>query len=162
MRLPLVVLAVCAAVAGALGPSLDRFVGPVFASTHLATPSGSTSAVLIAIDGVVAVAGLAIAWWLWRGRAERPALTPQFLARVWYWDDAYDAVLGRPAQAVARASADVVDPLMIDGAVVGVATATRRAARQLRGLQNGYVRSYALLFAIGTALLLGYLLARTF
>ena len=162
MRLPLVVLAVCAAVAGALGPSLDRFVGPVFASTHLATPSGSTRAVLIAIDGVVAVAGLAIAWWLWRGRAERPALTPQFLARVWYWDDAYDAVLGRPAQAVARASADVVDPLMIDGAVVGVATATRRAARQLRGLQNGYVRSYALLFAIGTALLLGYLLARTF
>jgi NADH-quinone oxidoreductase subunit L len=162
MRLPLVVLAVCAAIAGGLGPSLDRFVGPVFASTHVGSPSGTTSAVLIAIDGVVAVAGVAVAWWLWRGRSERPAFTPQFLTRVWYWDDAYDAVLGRPAQALARASADVIDPLVIDGAVVGVAAATRRTARQLRGLQSGYVRSYALLFTIGAALLLAYLLARTF
>ena len=162
MRLPLVVLAVCAALAGAFGPALDRFVSPVFASTHVAALSGTTSAVLITIDAVVAVAGLAIAWWLWRGRVERPALTPQFLARAWYWDDAYDAVLGRPAQALAKASAEVVDPLVIDGAVVGVAAAARRTARQLRGLQNGYVRSYALMFAIGTALLLAYLLARTF
>jgi NADH-quinone oxidoreductase subunit L len=162
MRLPLVVLAACAALAGILGPALDRFLSPVFASTHLAPLSSASSDSLIAIDGVVAVVGLAIAWWLWRGRVQRPALTPQFLARAWYWDDAYDAVLGRPAERVARASAEVVDPLVIDGAVLGVATLARRAARQLRGLQNGYVRSYALLFAIGTALLLAYLLARTF
>jgi NADH-quinone oxidoreductase subunit L len=162
IRLPLVVLAVCAALAGALGPSLDRFISPVFASTHAAAVSGTTGAVLATIDGIVALAGLAIAWVLWRGRAERPALTPQFLARVWYWDDAYDAVLGRPAQALAKSSAEVVEPLVLDGAVLGVAAGARRTARQLRGLQNGYVRSYALLFAIGTALLVAYLLARTF
>ena len=162
MRLPLVVLAVCAAVAGALGPALDRFLSPVFASTHLAPLSSASDDTLIAIDGVVAVAGLAIAWWLWRGRVERPALTPRFLANVWYWDDAYDAVLGRPAARAARASAEMVDPLVIDGAVLGVAAVARRGARQLRGLQNGYVRSYALLFAVGTALLVAYLLARTF
>jgi NADH-quinone oxidoreductase subunit L len=162
MRLPLVVLAVFAAIAGIFGPALDRFLAPVFASTHLAPISGATGAVLITIDGVVALAGLATAWLLWRGRVERPELTPQFLARSWYWDDAYDAVLGRPGQALAKASAEVVDPLVIDGAVVGIAAATRSAARQLRGLQNGYVRSYALLFTLGTALLLAYLLARTF
>jgi NADH-quinone oxidoreductase subunit L len=162
MRLPLVVLAVFAALAGVFGPALDRFLNPVFASTHLGPLSGTSSAALITVDGVVAVAGLAIAWWLWRGRAERPALTPQFLARVWYWDDAYDAVIGRPGQALARTSAEVIDPVVIDGAVLGVAAAARRVARQLRGLQNGYLRSYALLFAVGTALLVAYLLARTF
>jgi NADH-quinone oxidoreductase subunit L len=162
MRLPLVVLAAFAALAGVFGPALDRFLNPVFASTHLAPLSGASSAALVTVDGVVAVAGVAIAWWLWRGRAERPALTPQFLARVWYWDDAYDAVIGRPGQALARTSAEVIDPVVIDGAVLGVAALARRVARQLRGLQNGYLRSYALLFAVGTALLVAYLLARTF
>ena len=162
MRLPLVVLAVFAALAGLLGSRLDGFLSPVFASTHLPSLSSATSAVLVTIDGVVAVCGLGIAWWLWRGRAERPELTPQFLARVWYWDDAYDAVIGRPGQALAKTSAEVIDPVVIDGAVLGVAAGARRVARQLRGLQNGYVRSYALMFAIGTALLLAYLLARTF
>ena len=161
MRLPLVVLAVCAALAGLLASPLDRFLNPVFAPTRLPALSGATSATLVTVDGVVAVAGLALAWWLWRGRAERPG-DPAFLERAWYWDDAYDTVLGRPAQALARSAADVVDPLVIDGAAVGTAAGARRVARQLRGLQNGFVRSYALLFTLGTALLLAYLLARTF
>ncbi|HLK44594.1 MAG TPA: NADH-quinone oxidoreductase subunit L, partial [Acidimicrobiales bacterium] len=101
-------------------------------------------------------------WALWRGRAERPELTPRFLARVWYWDDAYDAVIGRPSTAIARATAEVVDPVVIDGAVVGTATALRRSARQLRRLQTGFVRNYALTIAIGVALLVTYLLARVY
>ena len=71
------------------------------------------------------------------GARRAPGLTPQFLARVWYWDDAYDAVIGRPSTAFARAAAEVIDPVVIDGAVVGTATALRRSARQLRRLQNG-------------------------
>jgi len=93
---------------------------------------------------------------------ERPALTPKFLERVWYWDDAYDTTLGRPSTRLARASATFVDPVVIDGAVMGTAVAVRQGARRLRLLQNGYVRSYALSMAIGLALLIAYLLARTF
>jgi NADH-quinone oxidoreductase subunit L len=162
MRAPLVVLAVFAAIAGALGPSLDRFLNPVFASTGLHGTSSSTAVGLGVADGVIALAGLTVAWLAWRGRSERPALTPVFLQRIWYWDDAYDAVLGRPSTALARTAADVIDPVVIDGAVVGTATATRRLATELRRLQNGFVRSYALLVALGVALLITYLLARTF
>jgi len=43
------------------------------------------------------------------------------LERVWYWDDFYDALIGRPGQAVARFSATVIDAKVIDGAVNGVA-----------------------------------------
>ncbi len=177
MRLPLVLLAAAAALAGALGTVLDRFLSPVFAASASAATGGGTSPIghgghvdlptatgvtLGVVDGAVAVLGLAIAWALWRGRAERPELTPRFLARVWYWDDAYDAVIGRPSTAIARATAEVVDPVVIDGAVVGTATVLRRSARQLRRLQTGFVRNYALTIAIGVALLVTYLLARVY
>jgi NADH-quinone oxidoreductase subunit L len=162
MRLPLVVLAACAALAGLLGTPLDNFLAPVFSSTTPVPLSSSVSDALGAVDAVVAILGIGIAWALWRGRVERPELTPRFLLRVWYWDDLYDAVLGRPGTALARTSAELIDPVVIDGAVIGTAVAVRRTARQVRQLQNGYVRSYALTIAVGVALLISYLLARTF
>jgi NADH-quinone oxidoreductase subunit L len=162
MRAPLVVLAVAAALAGALGPSLDRFLSPVFAGSAAAPVTGSVGVALETIDAVLAVAGLALGFALWRRRVSRPALTPRFLERVWYWDDAYDTAIGRPSTHLARYSADVIDPVIIDGAVMGTAVAVRRGARRLRGLENGFVRSYALSMAVGLALLLAYLLARTF
>ncbi len=45
---------------------------------------------------------------------------------------------------------------------MGTAVALRRGSRQLRRLQNGFVRNYALTIAIGVALLMAYLLARIF
>jgi NADH-quinone oxidoreductase subunit L len=162
MRLPLIVLAVGAGLAGALGPSLSDFLAPVFAGNTEPALASSTAVILESIDAVVAVSGLAIAWWLWRGRFERPALTPKFLLHVWYWDDAYDTVIGRPSTAFARAAARVIDPVVIDGAAMGTASAVREGARRLRRLQNGYVRTYALTITVGVALLLAYLLARTY
>jgi NADH-quinone oxidoreductase subunit L len=162
MRLPLVVLAACAALAGFLGTPLDRFLAPVFAATPTVPLSSTASTTLAAVDAVIALLGIGIAWALWRGRVERPELTPRFLLRAWYWDDLYDAVFGRPGTALARASAEFVDPVVIDGAVLGTAVTVRSAARQLRRLQNGHVRSYALTIAVGLALLISYLLARTF
>ena len=162
MRAPLVILAACAALAGLLGSALDRFLAPVFAHSHPAVLSTSVDNALGAVDAVAAVLGIGVAWALWRGRVDRPALTPRFLERVWHWDDLYDAVLGRPSTAMARASAQVVDPVVLDGVVLGTAVAVRGGARMLRRMQNGFVRSYALSIAIGLALLVAYLLARTF
>ncbi len=162
MRAPLVVLAVFAAVAGAFGPSLDHFLVPSLAAAPATGHSSSTGVVLGVIDGVVAFLGLGLGFWAWRGRSARPELTPRFLERVWYWDDAYDALLGRPSASLARAAAEVLDPVVIDGVVVGAAVATRRAAGDLRRLQNGFVRAYALVMALGVALVVAYLLARTY
>ena len=162
MTVPLVVLAVFSALGGLLATPLDRFLSPVFYTVPPAPLSSSVSDALAVVDGVVAVAGLGIAWVLWRGRVERPELTPAFLRRVWYWDDAYDAVIGRPSTRLARATAEVVDPVAIDGADVGTASSLRRGARSIRRLQNGFVRSYALAMAVGVGLLVAYLLARTF
>jgi NADH-quinone oxidoreductase subunit L len=167
MRIPLLVLAFCAFFGGVLdlpwtNRGLNNFLGPVFAGTLYHDNLSMTSQwVLLAIDGVIAVAGLAVAWVLWRVTASRPALTPAFLERVWYWDDFYDALIGRPGQAVARFSATVIDAKVIDGAVNGVASLVKSSSTGARRLQTGYVRNYALGIVLGLAAILVFMVSRT-
>ena len=72
-----------------------------------------------------------------RPRSTSPQLEPQFLQRVWYWDDFYDAVIGRPSQKLATFFAWVVDARIIDGAVNGAATSVRSTGSAARKLQTG-------------------------
>jgi NADH-quinone oxidoreductase subunit L len=167
MRAPLVVLAVLAAVGGVLDLpwvhtwGLSVWLHPVFAATlYNDNLSASTEWILAVVDAVAAVIGIAIAWQAWRARAERPELTPAFLARVWYWDDFYDTIIGRPGQALARFSATVIDGRVIDGAVNGVASLVRRSGSETRRLQTGYVRNYALGITLGLAALIAFMLSR--
>ena len=167
MRAPLVVLAVCAAFAGAIDlpwahvDSLANWLGPVF-DHRVLVPHQSIALQwgLAAADGVVAVAAIAVAWGLWGRRAERPALEPTFLQRVWYWDYFYDAVIGRPGQALARFCAVVVDGRIIDGAVNGLASLVRATGSGARRLQTGFVRNYVLGIALGLAAIIAFMMVR--
>ena len=96
-----------------------------------------------------------------RSTADHPALEPVFLQRVWYWDDFYDTVIGKPGQALARFSATVIDTRVIDGAVNGVATAVKSVGTQVRRVQTGYVRNYALGIALGLAAIIAFIISRT-
>ena len=167
MRLPLVVLAVLAFAGGILDlPWVHRdgfasWLSPVFAHTlYLAHEGVGLQVSLAVIDAVVAVIGLSIAFALWRRSVDRPTLEPAFLQRVWYWDDFYDAVIGRPGQAMARFAATVVDGRIIDGAVNGAAAAVRKGASGVRRLQTGYVRNYALGIALGLAAVIAFVISR--
>ena len=169
MRLPLVVLAVAAFFGGLLDlpwihhDSFEGWLGPVFSNSlfddHL--HSGGEWALALT-DLAAAVIGLVVAWVLWRGvQVDKPELEPQFLQRVWYWDDFYDAVIGRPSQKLATFFAWVVDARIIDGAVNGAANLVRSTGSVTRKLQTGYVRNYALGIALGLAALIVFLLSRT-
>jgi NADH-quinone oxidoreductase subunit L len=169
MRLPLVVLAFFAFFAGALDlpwvhvDSLANFLAPVFAGTlyndHLG--AGPEWALALA-DIAAALIGVIVGWWLWRGdEVDQPALEPAFLQRVWYWDDFYDTVIGRPSQRLATFFAWVVDARIIDGAVNGSAHLVKVTGQQARKLQTGYARNYALGIAVGMALIIAFMLSRT-
>jgi NADH-quinone oxidoreductase subunit L len=122
--------------------------------------SGALQTVLVVVDGVAGVLGLGLGFVAWRRTVNRPAIEPAFLQRVWYWDDVYDTVIGRPGQAMARFAATVVDGRVIDGAVNGVATVVRRSASGVRRLQTGYVRNYALGITLGLAAVVAFLISR--
>ena len=168
MTLPLVVLAVLSLLGGLLDlpwwhsgiSSPLSWLDPVLGA-HQHLPSGSVTArVLLSVaDGVIAIAGLAAGWWLWRSTADQPAFEPQVLRRAWYVDDVYDFLIGRPSELFARA-ASVFDRRVIDGAVVGLASTVRRAGTGLRKVQTGFVRQYALGIVVGAVALLAFMLAR--
>ncbi len=169
MRLPLVVLAVLTFFGGLLDlpwirhDSLAGWLAPVFTGSlyndHL---SDGAQWALALTDIAAAIIGLIIAVGLWRGaQVEKPQLEPEFLQRVWYWDDFYDTVIGRPSQKLATFCAWVVDARIIDGAVNGAAQLVRSTGSLTRKLQSGYVRNYALGIALGMAALIVFLLSRT-
>jgi NADH-quinone oxidoreductase subunit L len=169
MRLPLVVLAVLTFFGGLLDlpwirhDSLAGWLSPVFSGSLYNDHLGDGAQWALALtDIAAAIIGLIIAVGLWRGaQVEKPQLEPEFLQRVWYWDDFYDTVIGRPSQKLATFCAWVVDARIIDGAVNGAAQLVRSTGSLTRKLQTGYVRNYALGIALGMAALVVFLLSRT-
>jgi NADH-quinone oxidoreductase subunit L len=167
---PLVVLAVLSAFGGILhlfghpgGIDPLAWLAPVFGSASY-DPHLSTAMlwVLGIVDAVVAFAGLVIAFPIWSRRPAVAALEPAVLQRSYFLDDIYDAVIGRPAEALARFTATVVEPKVIDGAVTGVARLARSTAAGLRRVQTGFVRQYALGIVIGLVVLLAWMASRAF
>ena len=168
MRLPLVILAIGSILVSLIDlpfqhrSNLVSFLTPVFEHT-LYEPVQSTSLkfTLGIIETIIAVGGIFIAWTLYKGGKSRPELEPDFLANVWYWDDFYDATIGRPGTALAHAAAEA-DVKVLDRAVNGIGSLAVAKARALRTLSTGQVRQYALAIIAGVAALLVFLLMRTF
>jgi NADH-quinone oxidoreductase subunit L len=143
--------------------SLNNFLQPVFAGTLYADHlmSGAQWALGLS-DFAAALVGVIVAAMLWRGAVvDKPALEPAFLQRVWYWDDFYDLVIGRPSQRLAAFCAWVLDARVIDGAVNGTAHLVKTAGTAARRLQTGYARNYALGIALGMALVIAFMVSRT-
>jgi NADH-quinone oxidoreductase subunit L len=169
MRIPLIILAFFAFFAGALDlpwvhtHNLESFLTPVFAGTlYNDNLGGGAEWALAIVDIAAAVIGVIVAVWIWRGaEVSKPKWEPAFLQRVWYWDDFYDAIIGRPSQRLAAFCAWVVDVRIIDGAVNGTAQLARATGSAARKLQTGSVRNYALGIALGMALIIGFMLSRT-
>ena len=92
---------------------------------------------------------------------DKPALEPAFLQRVWYWDDFYDPIIGRPSQRLATFFAWVVDARFIDGAVNGTAHLAKATGTRPGELQTGYAGTTRSGIALGMALIVAFMLSRT-
>jgi NADH-quinone oxidoreductase subunit L len=167
MWIPLAVLAGLAVVGGGLNlpfshdvAFIDRWLEPVLGENlHTFDLSGAGKvAIALAALGFVAV-GLLVGWTRW-SRADHPELEPAILKRAWGVDALYDAIIVKPGTALSNFSAWVIDRKVVDGAVNGVAVLVREGGSQVRRLQTGYVRNYALGVAAGTVLLLGWFVVR--
>jgi NADH-quinone oxidoreductase subunit L len=84
-----------------------------------------------------------------------------FLEHKWYFDEAIDILVVRPALAVGRWANSTFERYVVQGLVVGVTDLVRGANAGVRGAQSGYVRSYALLLVTGFAGLALYFLLQS-
>jgi NADH-quinone oxidoreductase subunit L len=172
MRAAMGVLAVLALVGGLIQiPGVDdvieKWLDPVFEGSALAQihPSLGEDYVGLGIGGLIALAGIGIAYVLY---VRRPELPRQLEARLrplhtlfadkWYFDEAIDFLVVRPALAIGRFSNRVFERFVVDGLVSGTAETVRGAGGVVRAVQSGFVRSYALLLIAGFAGLALYFL----
>jgi NADH-quinone oxidoreductase subunit L len=123
---------------------------------HVATGTKVALAVMATLAGLVGI-GLAVAVYL--QKRLRP-VEPDLLLHAYHYDDAIAAVVGGPVQTGAVLTAEVVDQQGIDGAVNGAGWIARWVGSQVRKVQTGYVRNYALGIAGGAVLALAWFLLR--
>ena len=151
MTIPLMVLAALSVVGGVLllGGWITGFLEPVTG------PEGEhelfvSPLVLTGLVTVAVLAGVALAWMLFGRDADIPERAPQRVsfpvraARADLFGDAFnEAVFMRPGQYLTRVLV-WFDNKVIDGAVNGLAALVGGTSGQVRRVQTGFVRSYAL------------------
>ena len=168
MTIPLVILAIASTVGWLLNAPfggldyISRWLAPVFPATiapafHVAT--GTKWLIGLAATGA-ALVGLAAGLSAWWRVTERPALEPAVLRHGWYIDEGVSAAVSGPLARTASGFSFGVDAGLVDGAVNGLARLTAQTGRQLRRVQTGYVRNYALGIGIGAAVVLAYVATR--
>jgi NADH-quinone oxidoreductase subunit L len=176
MTFPLVVLAGLSLVGGFLNLPFHSFeflgdwLEPVFEGVEAIHPDSFTQGFLLSTVAVVlAVAGGLVAHALYRrglaGREvdpleERLGPLATIFARGWYLDAAIAAAVDRFGRPASQWLADGFDQKGVDGAVNGTAAVVTLAGRQLRRVQTGFLRNYALAVFGGGTLVLFFLLVR--
>jgi NADH-quinone oxidoreductase subunit L len=167
MTAPMVLLAVGSVFAGMLfviGGSLQHWLDGVQGVTkgvevgaHTISPGVLTALTLVVVAGGV---GAAYAYFGRRAvpRAAPAAVSPFTNAarRALLADALNETLVATPGTWLMRASV-WADSRGVDGAVNGVAALVGGGSGRLRRMQTGFVRSYALSFVAGTALILGVL-----
>jgi NADH-quinone oxidoreductase subunit L len=159
---PLALVSIGGGVVGIPGATetLEHFLEPAFeGSKHLeTTPTESDELVGLAIGGVIALTGITIAWALYllrpnttlRLRDFRLRHVHDFLANKWYFDELYDFTIVTPAASFGHFGRTVIESVFVQDVLVGGSTAVVRAGSSFaRGLQTGYLRSYAVLLVTG-------------
>jgi NADH-quinone oxidoreductase subunit L len=162
MTSPMVVLAIGSVGAGAFLIIANRLVD--FLQPVVGTPKVTAGYFTVAggVTLVLVLAGMALAWAMY-GRREVPVTAPAgspltVAARKELYGNAInESLLMRPGQWLTRLSV-YFDNRGVDGLVNTLAAAMGGTSGRLRRVENGFVRSYALLMFFGAALLVGALL----
>jgi NADH-quinone oxidoreductase subunit L len=147
--------------------AITRFLDPVFADSPLAAihPSVAASWTGLAIGAAISLAGIGIAYWAYILRPGTSAvlirrLRPVYTLLVdkWYFDEAIELLVVRPALAIGRFANRTFERVVVGGLVTGTEDVVGAGGRVVRVVQSGFVRSYALLLIAGFAGLALYFL----
>ena len=163
ITIPLIILALLAAVAGFLGiPAvmapdahwLARFLGPVLGESTVAELPAGTEWGLMGLSVALALIGSVYAWGRFSRKPEldEPTGFGKVLANKWYVDEFYNALIVRPLDLLGKFLV-WIDKYVIDAIVNGIGRLVQYGSRQIRLLQSGQVGGYVLLMVVGMIVL---------
>jgi NADH-quinone oxidoreductase subunit L len=153
---PVGILAVLATFAGWIQfapywEPITHWLDPVAAPLLEASGTQELIASVCAVG--LGAAGIAVAWLLYV-RKWRPVPKPwAILEEKFLFDELYDAVLYRPAVALSLGLQRVVEQPLIAGSITEITKGFKLGSLGLGRVQNGLVRSYALVLTSGIAVL---------
>ena len=163
MTLPLILLALASAIAGAIGiPELmgghhwlSHQLTPIVGVTKEAALSHSTEWALMGASVSIAVIALFIAVNRYKRQADGEPQTAlgKFLYNKWYVDELYNNAIVQPLNKFAGFLKETIEKNIIDGAVNGTGKIVQYSARKIRLIQNGQVGYYILFIVLGIILL---------
>jgi len=179
MTIPLMILAFLAIIGGYIGLPhalgggawFDKFLGPVFPAAHGETEAVHHSLGLeygLMITSVVAAGiGILLAFVFYISKPERPKkMAGRFpgiyntLFNKYYVDEFYNAVIVQPLISLGTFFWRITDLRGVDGLANGSAALIGWLSSKFRLLHTGLFRNYALIFALGVIILLGYVMFR--
>ncbi len=164
MKIAMSLLALGAIGAGLVQiPEVDsvvvNFLRPTFAGSPLYEPHTRDGLLIfgLCLGTVLGLSGIAIAYRIW---VREPAIAVRLRQRLgplyelsfnkWYFDEAIDALVVRPAAACGRFARDTFERVFVDGTLIGGSTAVVRAgSAAVRAVQSGFLRYYAALLVLG-------------
>lgn len=163
MWLPMAILAIGSVSSGYLlsrGDALENWLHPLF-DHHAELEHHLLEPIVVSAMALTMVAiGVAIAFFKY-ARQEVSSVAPENvsiftkIARQDLMQDRFnEAVFMRPGQALTTTLV-AADEVVVDGAVRGVGQVAMGSGSALRGLQSGYVRSYAAMILVGAIALIG-------
>jgi NADH-quinone oxidoreductase subunit L len=164
MKVAMSVLAVGSIGAGLVQiPEVDdvvvNFLRPTFAGSPLYEPHTRDGLLVfgLILGTLLGLAGIALAHRIWvRQPIIAVALKFRFAAiyellwHKWYFDEAIDLLVVRPAGAFGRWAASTFERVFVDGTLIGGSTGVVRAgSAAVRAVQSGFLRYYAALLVLG-------------
>jgi hypothetical protein len=140
---------------------LNRWLEPVVGATQVHLDLSSTKLAFELITStVMALLGISVAYAVYlKQKVDPRRIELPLFANGWYIDSAITNFMG----GLGRKGFELIalfDKVVIDGAVNGVARATRGGALRLRTVQSGYVRWYALMIGVGAVLIVAFVLTQ--
>jgi NADH-quinone oxidoreductase subunit L len=158
MLLPVGILAVLAAVGGFLDipgviQAFGDWIDPVAEPLVHPTTSEDYATSVVAVIG--ALLGAATAWVMFKSGREivGRASVRRVLEHKLYFDELYDTLFSRPAQALAVRLRDTVEGPVVQRSLVEVGRGTQEAAGEVARLQSGLLRAYAIAIAVSVVVL---------
>ena len=166
MTVPLVILALGSLTVGffgipaALGGSnaFAQWLAPVFGEHKIAAENHALEYILMALSIGVALLGITIAYFKYLKKpfvATEPAGLCAFAAGAFYVDELYRRILINPLIALSRSVLfRVVDVVLIDGTINGIARVTAAFGGVVRAVQTGSIRTYLYYLSAGATILM--------
>ncbi|MES2447072.1 MAG: NADH-quinone oxidoreductase subunit L [Bacteroidota bacterium] len=171
MTLPLIVLAVLAAIGGLINiPAvfggnewLAHWLEGAGIKHHALTLDHATEYALMGVSVLAAVVALIFAYTRYVKNAHVPVADEaqrSALAKIsynkFYLDEIYDAIISKPLDAFSKFFYRIIDKKLIDGLVNGLGWTATEGSKGLRLLQSGNVGFYIFMMVFGIVALLLY------